>query len=222
MYDSAYQARYIPVARMLWQASGGIPENIPGHYLAHLEHTYSDGDISLAGLLGKIDYSEYIEDYEIEEVVEMLGKVHPGDWPDPADILSINAPSMLRIHDANDEGGDFNFVETEVPGTTSEKAEKVLRHAIESVFGDKVQKVRSAKGDYPDEDNGYLQEANGAFKGTFEFHDKKFDFALEPDEAGWTLQYRMQASSLDSLPPVPPDSIEGEHTEKTRRNRGWN
>ena len=222
MYDVAYQARYIPVARMLWQASEGKPENIPGHYLAHLEHTYSDGHISLAGLLNKIDYSEQLEDYELEEVIEMLGKVQPGDWPAPADILSIDAPSMLRIHDANDESGGFDFVETETPGTTSEKAEKVLRHAIESVFGDKVQKVRSAKGEYPDEENGYLQEANGAFKGTFEFDGKDFDFTLEPDEAGWTLQYRMTASSFDSLPPVPPDSLEGENVEKTRRNRGWN
>jgi hypothetical protein len=207
---------------MLWQASEGRPENIPGHYLTHLEHTYSDGSISLAGLLNKIDYSESLEDYELEEVIEMLGKVQPGDWPDPADILSIDAPSMLRIYDANEEGGHSDFVETEAPSTTSEKAEKVLRHAIESVFGDKVQKVRSAKGDFPDEDNGYLQEANGAFKGKFEFGGKVFDFTLEPDESGWTLQYRMQASSLDSLPPIPPDAIEGENVEKRLHHRGWN
>ena len=220
--DSAYQARYIPVARMLWEGSEADPSRIPRHYAEHLSYKYVDGDVSLASLIDRFQGYQGLEDYELEEVIEILGKVSPNEWPDPESVKSVDVESLLRVYDTCGEEEEFSYVETEVPGTTSEKAEKVLRHAIESVFGDKVQKVRSAKGEYPDEENGYLQEANGAFKGTFEFDGKDFDFTLEPDEAGWTLQYRMTASSFDSLPPVPPDSVEGENVEKTRRNRGWN
>jgi hypothetical protein len=201
---------------MLWSASEGRPETIPGSYLAHLDHTYVDGSISLVSLLNKVDYSEPLEDYELDEAIELLGKVNPGDWPDPEDIERIDPAELLRMNDSVTE----DFVET--PATTSEKAEKVLRHAIESVFGDLVQKVRSAKGEYPDETNQYLQQANGAFVGTFEYDGKKFDFTLEPDEAGWSLQYRLSAKSFDELPPVPPDELANEKPEEVRsRGRGW-
>ena len=206
---------------MLWSASEGKPGNIPSHYLAHLDHTYVDGSISLVRLLDKFDCSEYLEDYELEEAIELLGRVTPGDWPDPDDIARISPTELLKIYDSGDGREEFAFGETEVPDTTSEKAEKVLRHAIESVFGDKVMKVRSSSGKYPDEENQFLQQENGSFAGTFEYDGKKFDFVLEPDEAGWTLQYRMPASVFDALPPVPPDVVQKDNNEKVKHGKGW-
>ena len=212
--DGAYTQKYVTVAKMLLDASGGDPARIPGHYAEHLRHEYNDGDISLAYLLPKFDHVNTLEDYELEEALEMLGKVSPNDWPHPEDVETINTEELLRVYDEDASTSDF----AETPGTTSEKAELVLRHAIESVFGDTVDKVRSTSGKYPDEDNQYLQEPDGSFKGSFEYDGKKFDFRLEPDELGWTLQYRMTASAFDNLPPI--TDMDGQ-VEESARNRGW-
>jgi hypothetical protein len=212
--DGAYTQKYLAVATMLLDASGGDPALIPWHYAEHLRHEYHDGDISLVHLLPRLDHVEDLEDYELEEAIEMLGRVNPEDWPYPEEIESINASELLRVYD--EDASDFDFAET--PETTSEKAELVLRHAIESVFGDIVQKVRSTSGKFPDVDNQYLQQPDGSFKGSFEYDGNKFDFQLEPDEMGWTLQYRMSASSLDKLPPI---SDMGGQVDESSRNRGW-
>ena len=130
------------MARLLWQASEGDPSRIPAHYAEHLGHDYADGDISLVGLLPLIeDYSE-LEDFEIEEAIEMLGKVTPGDWPDVEDIEGISAEQLLRVYDedATDPEG-LNFVEDNL--STAEKVEKCLIQVISSVFGDKVSTIRS-------------------------------------------------------------------------------
>ena len=212
--DSAFQAKYLAVATMLLDASGGDPSRIPWHYAEHLRHEYHDGDISLVHLLPRLDHVGDLEDFELEEAIEMLGRVNPEDWPYPEEIESINASELLRVYD--EDASDFDFAET--PGTTSEKAELVLRHAIESVFGDIVQKVRSESGKFPDVENQYLQQPDGSYKGSFEYDGNKFDFQLEPDELGWTLQYRMTASSLDKLPPI---SDMGGEVDESSRNRGW-
>ena len=212
--DGAYTQKYVAVAKMLLDASGGDPARVPWHYAEHLRHEYNDGDVSLAYLLPKFESVDSLEDYELEEAIEMLGKVSPNDWPYPEDIETINTEELLHIYDEDASTADF----TETPGTTSEKAELVLRHAIESVFGDTVDKVRSTSGKYPDEDNQYLQEPDGSFKGSFEYDGKKFDFRLEPDEMGWTLQYRMTASAFDNLPPI--TDMDGQ-VDESARNRGW-
>ena len=212
--DGAYTQKYVAVAKMLLDASGGDPARIPRHYAEHLRHEYNDGDISLAYLLPKFEHVDALEDYELEEAIEMLGKVSPNDWPYPEDVDTINTEELLRVYDEDASTSDF----AETPGTTSEKAELVLRHAIESVFGDTVDKVRSTSGKYPDEDNQYLQEPDGSYKGSFEYDGKKFDFRLEPDEMGWTLQYRMTASAFDNLPPI--TDMAGQ-VEESARNRGW-
>lgn len=212
--DSAYSAKFLAVAKMLWDASEGNPARIPGHYAEHLRHEYNDGDVSLAYLLPKFDHAEGLEDFELEEAIEMLGKVNPEDWPYPEDIDSIDTEELLRVYD--EDACSLDYAET--PGTTSERAELVLRHAIESVFGDTVDKVRSTSGEYPDEDNQYLQEPDGSFRGSFEYDGKKFDFQLEPDELGWTLQYRMTAKAFDSLPPI---TDMDSQTDESARNKGW-
>ena len=212
--DGAYTQKYVAVAKMLLDASGGDPARIPGHYAEHLRHEYNDGDISLAYLLPKFEPVDSLEDYEIEEAIEILGKVNPSDWPYPEDIEIVSTEELLRVYDEDSSFSDF----AETPGTTSEKAELVLRHAIESVFGDTVDKVRSTSGKYPDQDNDYLQQPGGSYKGMFEYDGKKFDFQLEPDEMGWTLQYRMTASAFDGLPPI--TDMDGQ-TEESSRNKGW-
>ena len=212
--DGAYSARYLSVAKTLWSASEGDPARIPSNYADHLRHEYRDGDISLVHLLPKFEHVEGLEDFEVEEAIEMLGKVHPEDWPYPGEVESVDVEELLKIYD--EDASSFDFAET--PGTTSEKAELVLRHAIESVWGDVVQKVRSESGDFPNVGNGYLQQPDGSYRGRFEYGGNTFDFQLEPDETGWTLEYRMQAKSLDSLPPITDmDSQE----EESSRNKGW-
>jgi len=212
--DAAYQARYLGVAQTLLQATGGRPSDIPQHYAAHLDFTYSDGDISMVSLLPKITNISELEDYEIDEVLGLLSKVHPNDWPYDHDVESVDVEALLRVYD--EDACSQNFAET--PGTTSERAELVLRHAIESVFGDLVEKVRSTSGQFPDEGNQYLQQPDGSYKGSFEYQGNKFEFTIEPDEMGWTVQYRMTAKSLDSLPPI--TEME-EQEEESTRNRGW-
>jgi hypothetical protein len=212
--DSAYSAKYLAVAKMLWDAGEGVPSRIPGHYAEHLRHEYNDGDISLVHLLPKFERTEALEDYELEETIETLSKVDPRDWPHAADVAGVDVEELLRVYD--EDASSLDFAET--PGTTSEKAELVFRHVIESVFGDTVQKVRSSNGKFPDESNDFLQQPDGSFKGTFEFDGKKFDFTLEPDELGWTVQYRMTASAFDSLPPI---SDMDNQAEESARNRGW-
>ena len=128
---------------MLWQASEGDPSRIPQDYAEHLNHSFVDGDISLGSLLPLVeDYSE-LEDFEIEEAIEMLGKVNPDDWPLLEDIEGVSLSDFLRAFD--DEGEEeYDFVEDNL--STAEKVEKVLIEVISSVFGDKVSTIRSEKG----------------------------------------------------------------------------
>jgi hypothetical protein len=212
--DGAYTQKYVAVAKMLLDASGGDPARIPGHYAEHLRHEYNDGDISLAYLLPKLESVDALEDYEIEEAIEILGKVNPEDWPYPNEIESVDVEELLRVYD--EDASSLEYMEA--PGTTSEKAELVLRHAIESVWGDIVDKVRSDSGKYPDEDNQYLQQPDGSYKGSFEYDGKKFDFVIEPDDVGWILQYRMATKSLDALPPI---TDMDNQEEESSRNKGW-
>lgn len=214
MADAAYQAKYLGVARMLWDASHGIAEDIPENYCEYLSHEYSDGDISLVPLLPKLDYTENLEEWEVEEAIEMLGKVSPEDWPDVENIQSISAEALLQ------EPEEFSFVEDNL--STAEKTERVLSQAISSVFGAPVSEIRSEKGYFPNPKNNFLQEDDGTFAGTFKHDGRKFMFEVFPDEQGWTITYRMHWTDLDKVPPLPVQDDE-KKTNYTRqvRNRGW-
>jgi len=201
---------------MLWNASEGNPSGIPSSYLRHLDHTWDDGDISLAGCLDRFDCSEEITDLDIEEAIELLGKVNPEDWPDVENIKTINIDELLFREDEG-ETEDYNESEHEL----SEKVEKVLTHCIESVFGEKVTKVRTANGKYFTKDAQYGQDGEGSFKGSFEFNGSKFSFQIYPDESGWSVSYRLNPESLDSLPPIPPEDGKQEVEERKTRNKGW-
>jgi len=206
------------MARLLWNASEGDPSRIPEHYAEHLGHTYVDGAVSLVSLLPKFeDYSE-MDGVDIEEAIEMLGRVNPGDWPDVEDIEGISLEELLRVYDESATG--FDFVEDNLG--TAEKVEKVLTEVISSVFGDKVSNIRSEKGFFPNHKNNFLQEDDGTFAGMFSYDGNKFLFEIAPSEDGWLCTYRMHADSLDKLPPIPSEDDDSKNDYTRRlRHRGW-
>ena len=218
MADAAYQAKYLGMARLLWQASEGDPSRIPQNYAEHLSHTYTDGDVSFVGLLPLVeDYSE-LEDVEIEEAIEMLGKVAPGDWPNVEDIEGISLEEILKVYD--EDATEFDFVEDNLG--TAEKVEKVLIEVISSVFGDKVSEIRTEKGFFAGPKNNFLQEDDGTFAGMFSHGGNKFLFEVAPSEDGWICTYRVHWDSLNALPPYH-DEDNKDKTDYTRRvrHRGW-
>jgi hypothetical protein len=203
---------------MLWNASAGNPADIPSNYCEHLRHEYVDGDISLVALLNKFDYTEELEDFEIEEAIEALGKVDPDDWPNIDEIEGISIEELLHIYD--EDASEFDFVEDNL--STAEKVEKVLIEVISSVFGDRVSTIRSEKGYYANPKNNFLQEDDGTFAGTFKYGDHKFLFEVYPDEQGWGVTYRLHWDALDKLPPKhdEDDKDKNEYTRRVR-HRGW-
>ena len=219
MADAAYQAKYLGIARMLWQASEGDPSRIPHDYAEHLHHTYIDGCVSLAPLLPLVEDFSELEDQEIEEAIEMLGRVNPNDWPEIEHIESISLGEFLRVFDEGDVA-EFDFVEDNL--STAEQVEKVLIEVISSVFGDRVSTIRSEKGYFANPKNNFLQADDGTFEGTFEYGGNKYMFEVFPDEQGWTVTYRMHWNDMQKLPPVT-DEEKPEVTDYTRRvrHRGW-
>ena len=218
--DAAFQAKYISMARLLWDASLGVPEDIPDSYTEHLSHEYVDGDISMGSLLSKVeDYSE-LEPEEIEEAIEMLGKVNPSDWPYIGDIESVSVEELLRVYDedATDPEG-YNFVEDNLG--TAEKVEKVLIEVISSVFGAKGSTIRSEKGYFANPKNNFLQEDDGTFAGTFEYNGKKFIFEVAPAEDGWLVTYRMHWDDIGKLPPRTDKKEEDKDHTRRVRHRSW-
>ena len=216
--DSAYQAKYLGIARLLWQASEGDPASIPANYCEHLNHEYVDGDISLVSLLAKFESFSELEDYEVEEAIEMLGKVSPEDWPNSIDIEGISVEDLLKIYD--EDACEFNFVEDNL--SAAEKVEKVLIESISDVFGDRVSTIRSEKGYFPNPKNKFLQEDDGTFAGTFMYDGNKFIFEVAPAEDGWICTYRLHWDSVDKLPPYS-DEENPDKNDYTRRvrHRGW-
>jgi hypothetical protein len=205
------------MARLLWDCSQGAPQDIPEDYCEHLKHDYLDGDISLVSLLSKFDYVEGLEDFEIEEAIEALGKVNPEDWPAVEDVQGVSVEELLKVYD--EDSSSFDYVEDNL--STAEKVEKVLIEVISSVFGDRVSTIRSEKGYFANPKNNFLQEEDGTFAGTFEYGDHKYIFEVYPDEQGWGVTYRMHWDSIDKLPPkTDAPEKEKDYTRKVR-HRGW-
>ena len=218
MSDGAYQAKYLTVARLLWDSSNGVPGDIPENYCEYLSHEYSDGDISLAPLISRLECTEGLETWEIEEAVELLGKVNPDDWPELEEIEGVSVEDLLKIYDEDASG--FDFVEDNL--STSEKVERVLIETISAVFGDRVSEIRSEKGYFANPKNDFLHEDDGTFAGSFMHDGKKYLFEVFPDEHGWTVTYRMHWKDVSDLP-----ALSHQDDEKTNnyshqvRSRGW-
>lgn len=218
MPDAAYQAKFLGIARLLWNSSEGDPSRIPGDYAEHLSYSYRDGDISLVSCLPLVeDYSE-LEDFEWDEAIEILGKVRPEDWPNIEDISGISLEEMLRVYD--EDATEFNFVEDNL--STAERVEKVLIEVISSVFGDRVSTIRSEKNYFASPKNNFLQEEDGTFAGTFMYDGKRFIFEVYPDEQGWGVTYRLHWKDFEDLPPLPDeDDINKNDYTRRVRYRGW-
>jgi hypothetical protein len=216
--DAAYQARYLETARLLWEASQGDPGSIPQDYCEHLAHSYADGDVSLVPLLNRVeDYSE-LDDFEIEEAIEILGKVNPSDWPDAEDVKGVSMKGLLELNEENDDS--LNFVEDNLG--TAEKVEQVLTEVISSVFGDRVSNIRSEKNFYANPKNKFLQQEDGTFGGTFMYDGKRFIFEVAPSESGWLCTYRLHHKDLDKLPPVQDeDTTDVNDYTRRLRHRSW-
>jgi hypothetical protein len=223
MSDAAYQAKYLSMARLLWDCSKGNPQDIPGDYAEHLSHSYIDGDISLVSTIDRFEFAEALEPEEWDEAVELLSKVSEDDWPFIEDITSINAEELLRVYD--EDASDFeDFVEDNLG--TAEKIEKGLAAVIQSVLGEPVDNIRGASGGYPNSANNFLQQPDGTFAGSFKHGDHKFVFEIFPDENGWTVTYRLDAATLDGLSPLhnedrPEDDEKKKKQSKSIRNRSW-
>ncbi len=218
MADAAYQAKFLSMARLLWDASQGVPQDIPESYCEHLHHRYIDGDVSLVPLLNRFDYSESLEDFELEEAIELLGKVSPEDWPAIEDVEGVSVEELLRIYD--EDASEFDFVEDNLG--TAEKVEKVLIEAISSVFGDKVSTIRSEKGYFANPKNGFLQEDDGTFAGTFLYDGKRYLFEVYPQEDGWSVTYRMHWKDIEKVPPLlDEDTTDVNDYTRRVRHRGW-
>ncbi len=219
--DAAYQAKYLSMARLLWEASEGNPQDIPANYCEHLSHRYSDGDVSLVPLLPKFESYSELEDYEVEEAIEILGKVNPEDWPEVEDVEGVSVEELLRVYDedATDPFG-FNYVEDNLG--TAEKVEKVLIEVISSVFGDRVSNIRSEKNFYANPKNDFLQLEDGTFAGTFMYEGNRFIFEVAPSESGWLCTYRLHHKDLDKLPPVQDeDTTDINDYTRRLRHRSW-
>jgi hypothetical protein len=217
--DSAYSAKYLSVARMLWNASEGNPQDIPEHYAAHLNHEYSDGSVSMVSLLPKFEYTEGLEPEEIEEAIEILGKVNPQDWPFTEDIVGIDVEELLKIYDKDAWEEGFDFVEDNL--STADKVVKVLREVISSVFGERVNNIRNSRGQLPSVSNNFLLQEDGTYAGTFQYDRKTFDFEVAPTESGWICTYRLDADSFDKLPPIPEKEEVNNNKRRKIRARGW-
>jgi hypothetical protein len=177
--------------------------------------------LSLAPLLNRVeDYSE-LDDFEIEEAIEMLGRVSPNDWPNVEEIEGVSLAELLRVYDtdATDPLG-LNFVEDNLG--TAEKVEKVLIEVISSVFGDRVSDIRSEKNFYANPKNDFLQLEDGTFSGTFKYEGKRFIFEVAPTESGWLCTYRLHHKELDKLPPVSDeDTTDVNDYTRRLRHRSW-
>lgn len=219
--DSAYFTKALPIARLLIEVSKGNFDNVPEEYYDYLYHEYRDGCISLAPGISKFDYHEDLENWELDEAIELISKVKPSFWPDLEDIESIDVPSLLDYHSDNIGSNSEDFVEDNLG--TSDKVQKVLSAVIESVFGDRVDSLRDRSGNYPSPKNNFLQDNDGTFSGTFKHNDLVFLFEVAPTELGWICTYRLSEKSLDSI--KRPESTEKESAPKKSRKhirrRGW-
>ena len=214
--DSAYLAKALPMARLLYEASHGDFECVPENYSEHFSHCFQDGDVSLLSAFSKFSAEDVLENWELDEAIELLSKVEPDFWPDPGSIEHLDLGGIFS--DGN--GETLDFVEDNL--SSSERVQKVLSAVIYSVFGEKVDTIRDKSGGYPSPKNNFLQDGDGTFSGSFKFDKYKFLFEILPTEQGWVCTYRMDEKSLDSLE----RNTDIKNTKKSPqhrkvRHRGW-
>jgi len=214
--DSAYLAKALPMARLLYEASRGDFECVPETYSEHFSHCFQDGDVSLLSAFSKFSIDGELENWELDEAIELLSKVEPDFWPDPESIEHLDLGGIF----SNEQEESLDFVEDNL--SSSERAQKVLSVVIYSVFGEKVDTIRDRSGNFPSPKNSFLQDEDGTFSGTFKYGDYKFLFEVIPTEQGWVCTYRMDEKSLDSLEKNTDIKNKKKAPQHRKvRNRGW-
>lgn len=216
--DSAYTSQCFAMVRLLVDAVQGEFANIPDNYLQNFHHTYTNGDISLVPAFSALSGTEFAEPWHIDEVVEILSRVNPEQWPNCEDIVNIDIESLLV---EGTEAETLDYVEDNLG--TAEKTEKVLKEVIESVFGEKVSSIRDRSGNFPSPKNNFLQEKDGTFAGTFKHENHTFHFEIAPTEAGWICTYRLSEKSVDALekPKYKGQRKNEQHEYRSVRTSGW-
>lgn len=193
--DTQYQMNASRVADMLWSATKGQLRNIPSSYLENLDYEYSDGFISLLGLLDKVTFSGQPSYEEFVEVVKNLIYVDPNAWTFAESILEIQAEKLLSAsHESEfDYSEMFDFA---APGDMSDKVELFLKKVIASVYRDGVSSVTDKEGNPPNAQNRYLLSEDGkSFEGIFydkvdANNQKKFPFVIrENSEGNYEISY---------------------------------
>ena len=195
--DSQYQTQALRAVQTLMQGSGGVFSRIPESYANHLAHDYSDGDISLLSKINTFEFSEDLEDWQIEEAIHSLAKVDAEEWPDPEDIFAIDLDAVYHNVETDvEETEDFAEVSDMEYGN---KVARLLKAAIETIFGQEVDSVGTSKGEAPSKNNQYCKDGD-CFKGSFTHDKKQFDFEFSKDEKNeWHLSYKLNKTSRDKL-----------------------
>ena len=196
--DNKYKIEALRAVDILLQGANGDFQSIPDSYAQHLQHQYSEGNISLLSAINKFTYSSDLEDHQIEECLEILMDVNPNDWPDPEDISTVSLDAVYEdySHSYTENYEDFAEISEMEYGA---KVAKMFKNAIESVFGSEVESVGTSNGKTPDKNNQFCREKD-SFKGTFVHDKKKFQFELcKDDNNEWHLAYTLEKASQDKL-----------------------
>ena len=196
--DNKYKIEALRAVDILLQGANGNFQNIPDNYAAHLQHQYSEGNISLLSAINKFTYSSDLEDWQIEECLETLISVDPNDWPDPEDISTVSLDAVYEdfSHSYTENYEDFAEISEMEYGA---KVARMFKNAIESVFGSEVESIGTSNGKTPNKNNQFCREKD-SFKGTFVHDKKKFQFELcKDDNNEWHLAYTLDQASQDKL-----------------------
>lgn len=196
--DNKYKIEALRAVDILLQGANGDFQSIPDSYAQHLQHEYSEGNISLLSAINKFSYSSDLEDWQIEECLETLMDVDPNDWPNPEDISTVSLDAVYEdySHSYTENYEDFAELSDMEYGS---KVAKMFKNAIESVFGSEVESVGTSNGKTPNKNNRFCRDKD-SFKGTFVHDKKKFEFELcKDDKNEWHLAYTLEKSSQDKL-----------------------
>lgn len=196
--DSAYFATAKRSLSALVQGAEGSWYEIPKGYLNYFHHEFADGDVSLLPAAFSFDNVDGVEDWQMGEVIDLLSKVDPREWPDCDSIACTDVEELIySLDNGANQAEVMEYVEDNLG--TSEKTQRVLKGVLESVFGKGVETIRSKQGKFPSPSNNFLQDKDGTFAGTFKFDSHLFDFEIAPTEKGWICTYRLDEKSLDNL-----------------------
>ena len=196
--DDTFTAAAKKAVDVLWEATGGDFSSVPESYLSSLDHSYSDGTVSILSQLSKVDFAEGITYEDYIEVVKSLIKTNPNEWPNSESTEEIQSSKLLHQiePDADFAEDEFDFDFAEDDDGLSGKMELFFKKVISSVYLDGVTNITDRNGNPPNAANNYLMAEDGkSFAGIFydsppDATSKKFPFKIsEKSEGKWQIRY---------------------------------